>query len=55
MLRGKDATLAAIINIILDEEPETQDDIADSARYIFIPPSGLSCCNTTPVSLLSDP
>ncbi|MBA2861166.1 PhoU domain-containing protein [Methanococcus maripaludis] len=38
MLRGKDATLAAIINIILDEEPETQDDIADrlnvSRRYV---------------------
>lgn len=38
MLRGKDATLVAILNIIMDDEPETQDDIADrlnvSRRYV---------------------
>ncbi|ABR54421.1 phosphate uptake regulator, PhoU [Methanococcus vannielii SB] len=38
MLRGKEATLAAIITIIMEEEPETQDDIAEklnvSRRYV---------------------
>lgn len=38
MLRGKDATLAAIIETILNEEPETQDEIAKklniSRRYV---------------------
>jgi len=38
MLRGKDATLAAIIETILKEEPETQDEIAKklniSRRYV---------------------
>jgi len=37
-LRGKDATLAAIIETILNEEPETQDEIAKklniSRRYV---------------------
>jgi len=38
MLRGKEATLAAIIKVIIEEEPETQDDIANklnvSRRYV---------------------
>ncbi len=38
MIRGKDATLVAILNTILDEEPETQDHIANklgiSRRYV---------------------
>ncbi|HIQ38900.1 MAG TPA: winged helix-turn-helix transcriptional regulator [Methanothermococcus okinawensis] len=38
MLRGKDATLAAIIETILNEEPETQEEIAKklniSRRYV---------------------
>ncbi|MBW9221614.1 winged helix-turn-helix transcriptional regulator [Methanothermococcus sp. SCGC AD-155-C09] len=38
MLRGKDATLAAIIETILNDEPETQDEIAKklniSRRYV---------------------
>ncbi|MBW9220358.1 winged helix-turn-helix transcriptional regulator [Methanothermococcus sp. SCGC AD-155-N22] len=38
MLRGKDATLAAIIETIIKEEPETQDEIAKklniSRRYV---------------------
>ncbi|MBW9223124.1 winged helix-turn-helix transcriptional regulator [Methanothermococcus sp. SCGC AD-155-E23] len=38
MLRGKDATLAAIIETIIREEPETQDEIAKklniSRRYV---------------------
>jgi phosphate transport system protein len=38
MLRGKGATLAAIIKIIIEDEPETQDEIASklniSRRYV---------------------
>ncbi len=38
MLRGKEATLAAIIRIIIEDEPETQDEIANklniSRRYV---------------------
>ncbi|WP_423792465.1 PhoU domain-containing protein [Methanocaldococcus indicus] len=38
MLRGKDATLAGIIRVIIEEEPETQDEIAEklgiSRRYV---------------------
>ncbi len=38
MLRGKDATLAAILQIIIEDEPETQDEIAEklniSRRYV---------------------
>ncbi|AEH06615.1 PhoU domain-containing protein [Methanothermococcus okinawensis] len=38
MLRGKEATLAAIIKIIIKDEPETQDEIAQklniSRRYV---------------------
>jgi phosphate transport system protein len=38
MLRGKEATLAAIIKIIIEDEPETQDEIAQklniSRRYV---------------------
>lgn len=38
MLRGKEATLAAIIKVIMEEGPETQDDIANklnvSRRYV---------------------
>jgi phosphate transport system protein len=38
MLRGKDATLVAIIKMIIETEPETQDDIAKklniSRRYV---------------------
>ena len=38
MLRGKEATLAGIIRVIIEEEPETQDEIAEklgiSRRYV---------------------
>ncbi|ENN96433.1 phosphate uptake regulator, PhoU [Methanocaldococcus villosus KIN24-T80] len=38
MLRGKSATLAGIIKVIIEEEPETQDEIAEklgiSRRYV---------------------
>ncbi|MCS3901440.1 PhoU domain-containing protein [Methanococcus voltae] len=38
MMRGKDATLHAILNTIIDDEPETQDEIAEkldvSRRYV---------------------
>ncbi|AEF95582.1 phosphate signaling complex PhoU family protein [Methanotorris igneus] len=38
MLRGKDATLAAILKVIMEDKPETQDEIANilgvSRRYV---------------------
>ncbi|WP_456472857.1 PhoU domain-containing protein [Methanocaldococcus sp.] len=38
MLRGKEATLAAILKVIIEDEPETQDEIAEklgiSRRYV---------------------
>ncbi len=38
MLRGKEATLAGIIRVIIEDEPETQDEIAEklgiSRRYV---------------------
>jgi phosphate transport system protein len=38
MLRGKDATLAAILRVIMEDKPETQDEIANalgvSRRYV---------------------